>query len=124
VGVGDEGAQLVGEVVGVAARSTSTASSRWRIARPSRSTSAPGARVVVAAARQADNSNAEPVAQYGRALVDAHLGRVGAAGAAAERGSALAAAGQAAANGGAGRRSAKARAMPLDRAIAYVLQHL
>src|SRR6266545_5833267 len=33
VGVGDEGAQLVGEVVGVAARSTSTASSRWRIAR-------------------------------------------------------------------------------------------
>src|SRR6266545_6803068 len=124
VGVGDEGAQLVGEVVGVAARSTSTASSRWRIARPSRSTSAPGARVVVAAARQADNSNAEPVAQYGRALVDAHLGRVGAAGAAAERGSALAAAGQAAANGGAGRRSAKARAMPLDRAIAYALQHL
>ncbi len=75
--------------------------------------------VAAAAARQADNSNAEPVAQYGRALVDAHLGGVGAARAAAERGSALAAAGQAAANGGAGRRSAKARAVSLDRAIAY-----
>jgi DNA-binding CsgD family transcriptional regulator len=43
-------------------------------------------------ARQQDSSNAEPVALYGRALVDAHLGRVEAARAAAERGSALAAA--------------------------------
>ena len=42
-------------------------------------------------ARQQDSSNAEPVALYGRALVDAHLGRVEAARAAAERGSALAA---------------------------------
>jgi DNA-binding CsgD family transcriptional regulator len=43
-------------------------------------------------ARQADSSNAEPVALYGRALVDAHRGRVEAARAAAERGSTLAAA--------------------------------
>jgi DNA-binding CsgD family transcriptional regulator len=41
---------------------------------------------------QADNANGEPVALYGRALVDAHLGRVEAARAAAERGSTLAAA--------------------------------
>jgi DNA-binding CsgD family transcriptional regulator len=41
-------------------------------------------------ARQQDSSNAEPVALYGRALVDGHLGRVEAARAAAERGSALA----------------------------------
>jgi DNA-binding CsgD family transcriptional regulator len=39
-----------------------------------------------------DISNAEPVALYARALVDAHLGRVEAARAAAEQGSALAAA--------------------------------
>jgi DNA-binding CsgD family transcriptional regulator len=44
------------------------------------------------AARQLDTSNGEPVALYGRALVDAHLGRVEAARAAAERGSPLAAA--------------------------------
>jgi DNA-binding CsgD family transcriptional regulator len=43
-------------------------------------------------ARQLDTSNGEPVALYGRALVDAHLGRVEAARGAAERGSALAAA--------------------------------
>jgi DNA-binding CsgD family transcriptional regulator len=43
-------------------------------------------------ARQLDTSNGEPVALYGRALVDAHLGRVEAARSAAERGSALAAA--------------------------------
>jgi DNA-binding CsgD family transcriptional regulator len=43
-------------------------------------------------ARQADNANAEPVALYGRALVDVHLGRVETARAAAERGSTLAAA--------------------------------
>jgi DNA-binding CsgD family transcriptional regulator len=43
-------------------------------------------------ARQADSSNGEPVALYGRALVDAHLGRVETARAAAERGSTLAAA--------------------------------
>jgi len=42
-------------------------------------------------ARQLDISNGEPAALYGRALVDAHLGRVEAARAAAERGSALAA---------------------------------
>jgi tetratricopeptide (TPR) repeat protein len=42
-------------------------------------------------ARQLDTSNGEPIALYGRALVDAHLGRVEAARAAAERGSALAA---------------------------------
>jgi DNA-binding CsgD family transcriptional regulator len=43
-------------------------------------------------ARQLDTTNGEPLALYGRALVDAHLGRVEAARAAAERGSALAAA--------------------------------
>jgi DNA-binding CsgD family transcriptional regulator len=43
-------------------------------------------------ARQADNSNGESVALYGRALVDVHLGRVETARAAAERGSTLAAA--------------------------------
>jgi DNA-binding CsgD family transcriptional regulator len=43
-------------------------------------------------ARQLDTSNGEPIALYGRALVDAHLGRVEAARGAAERGSALAAA--------------------------------
>jgi DNA-binding CsgD family transcriptional regulator len=43
-------------------------------------------------ARQVDNSNAEPIALYGRALVDAHLGHVETARAAAERGSTLAAA--------------------------------
>ena len=43
-------------------------------------------------ARQVDNSNGEPIALYGRALVDAHLGRVETARAAAERGSTLAAA--------------------------------
>jgi DNA-binding CsgD family transcriptional regulator len=43
-------------------------------------------------ARQADNSNGEPVALYGRALVDAHLGRVETARADAEHGSTLAAA--------------------------------
>jgi DNA-binding CsgD family transcriptional regulator len=43
-------------------------------------------------ARQLDTSNGEPIALYGRALVDAHLGRVEAAREAAERGSALAAA--------------------------------
>jgi DNA-binding CsgD family transcriptional regulator len=43
-------------------------------------------------ARQADNANGEPIALYGRALVDAHLGRVLTARAAAERGRALAAA--------------------------------
>ena len=42
-------------------------------------------------ARQLDTSNGEPIALYGRALVDAHLGRVEAARGAAERGSALAA---------------------------------
>jgi DNA-binding CsgD family transcriptional regulator len=42
-------------------------------------------------ARQLDTSNGEPIALYGRALVDAHLGRVEAARAAAERGGALAA---------------------------------
>jgi DNA-binding CsgD family transcriptional regulator len=42
-------------------------------------------------ARQVDTSNGEPAALYVRALVDAHLGRVEAARAAAERGSALAA---------------------------------
>jgi DNA-binding CsgD family transcriptional regulator len=41
-------------------------------------------------ARQADNANGEPVALYGRALVDAHLGRVESARAAAEQGSTLA----------------------------------
>jgi hypothetical protein len=43
-------------------------------------------------ARQVDNANAEPIALYGQALVDAHLGRVEGARAAAERGSTLAAA--------------------------------
>jgi hypothetical protein len=43
-------------------------------------------------ARQLDTSNGEPIALYGRALVDAHLGRIEAARGAAERGSALAAA--------------------------------
>jgi DNA-binding CsgD family transcriptional regulator len=43
-------------------------------------------------ARQADSSNAEPVGLHARALVDAHLGRVEGARAAAERGSTLAAA--------------------------------
>jgi DNA-binding CsgD family transcriptional regulator len=43
-------------------------------------------------ARQADNSNGEPIALYGRALVDAHLGRVESARAAAERSRTLAAA--------------------------------
>jgi DNA-binding CsgD family transcriptional regulator len=43
-------------------------------------------------ARQMDISNAEPAALFARALVDAHLGRVEAARAAAEQGSALAAA--------------------------------
>jgi DNA-binding CsgD family transcriptional regulator len=42
-------------------------------------------------ARQLDTSNGEPIALYGRALVDAHLGRVEAARGAAEWGSALAA---------------------------------
>jgi hypothetical protein len=42
-------------------------------------------------ARQLDTSNGEPMALYGRALVDAHLGRVEAARGAAEQGSALAA---------------------------------
>jgi DNA-binding CsgD family transcriptional regulator len=40
--------------------------------------------------REANSSNAEPVALYGRALVDAHLGRVETARAAAEQGSTLA----------------------------------
>jgi DNA-binding CsgD family transcriptional regulator len=43
-------------------------------------------------ARQMDISNAEPAALYGRALVDAHQGRVQAARTTAERGSGLAAA--------------------------------
>jgi DNA-binding CsgD family transcriptional regulator len=46
----------------------------------------------LALARQVNTSNGEPAALYARALVDAHLGRVQAARAAAERGSALAAA--------------------------------
>jgi DNA-binding CsgD family transcriptional regulator len=43
-------------------------------------------------AHQADTSNGEPIALYGRALVDAHLGRVEAARTTAEQGSAHAAA--------------------------------
>jgi DNA-binding CsgD family transcriptional regulator len=45
----------------------------------------------LALARQVNTSNGEPATLYARALVDAHLGRVQAARAAAERGSALAA---------------------------------